>query len=279
MFCSTRFLIVAAALTLVVVSCVSAQDEEFDVFDDGLSMGSAIPKKPVETGFFHAFVASTSVIVVSELGDKTFFIAAILAMKHSRLIVWSGAISALGLMTVLSAGMGWVITIIPRVYTFYASTVLFFVFGIKLIREGSRMTPEEEAEELDEVTQELKKQDEERDAVRREDDPEALGTAGEEQSARWQSDIANGILMQSFTMTFLAEWGDRSQITTVVLAARENPFGVAIGGTIGHAVCTSLAVVGGRMLAQRISVKTVTIAGGIVFLIFAVLSVAQGPDA
>ena len=38
-------------------------------------------------GFIHAFVASISVIVVSELGDKTFFIAAIMAMRHSRLII------------------------------------------------------------------------------------------------------------------------------------------------------------------------------------------------
>lgn len=53
-------------------------------------------------GFLHAFIASLSVIIVSELGDKTFFIAAIMAMRHSRLTVFSGAIGALGLMTVLS---------------------------------------------------------------------------------------------------------------------------------------------------------------------------------
>ena len=29
------------------------------------------------------------------------------------------------------------------------------------------------------------------------------------------------IFLQAFTMTFLAEWGDRSQITTIILAARE----------------------------------------------------------
>lgn len=53
-------------------------------------------------GFVHAFIASLSVIVVSELGDKTFFIAAIMAMKHPRLTVFIGAISALALMTLLS---------------------------------------------------------------------------------------------------------------------------------------------------------------------------------
>ena len=40
----------------------------------------------VDLGFIHAFVASLSVIIVSELGDKTFFIAAIMAMRHPRYI-------------------------------------------------------------------------------------------------------------------------------------------------------------------------------------------------
>lgn len=53
-------------------------------------------------GFIHAFVAAISVIVVSELGDKTFFIAAIMAMRHPRLTVFLGAASALAFMTVLS---------------------------------------------------------------------------------------------------------------------------------------------------------------------------------
>lgn len=55
-------------------------------------------------GFIHAFVAAVSVIVVSELGDKTFFIAAIMAMRHPRLTVFLGAAAALAFMTVLS---GW----------------------------------------------------------------------------------------------------------------------------------------------------------------------------
>ena len=55
-----------------------------------------------DLGFAHAFVASLSVIIVSELGDKTFFIAAIMAMRHSRLVVFSGAILALVIMTCIS---------------------------------------------------------------------------------------------------------------------------------------------------------------------------------
>ena len=59
-------------------------------------------EKPSNLGFIHAFIASLSVIIVSELGDKTFFIAAIMAMRHPRLTVFMGALFALALMTILS---------------------------------------------------------------------------------------------------------------------------------------------------------------------------------
>jgi putative Ca2+/H+ antiporter (TMEM165/GDT1 family) len=66
-----------------------------------LNSGSENEKKG-NLGFIHAFIVSLSVIIVSELGDKSFFIAAIMAMRHPRLTVFIGALSALGLMTVLS---------------------------------------------------------------------------------------------------------------------------------------------------------------------------------
>ena len=45
-----------------------------------------------DDNFVHGFFAALSVIIVSELGDKTFFIAAILSMKHPRLTVYAGNI-------------------------------------------------------------------------------------------------------------------------------------------------------------------------------------------
>ena len=56
-------------------------------------------------------------------------------------------------------------------------------------------------------------------------------------------------------MTFLAEWGDRSQLATIVLAARENLSAIIIAGLIGHTLCTGLAVLGGRFVATKISVR------------------------
>lgn len=86
-------------------------------------------------------------IVVTELGDKTFFIAAVMAMRHPRLVVYAGAMCALGVrvycslaliiqgMTVLSAAIGYALPqLLPRVYTHYASVFMFAFFGYKLLR-------------------------------------------------------------------------------------------------------------------------------------------------
>ncbi|KAJ7410313.1 transmembrane protein 165 [Pitangus sulphuratus] len=173
-------------------------------------------------GFIHAFVAAISVIIVSELGDKTFFIAAIMAMRYNRLTVLAGAMLALGLMTCLSVLFGYATTVIPRVYTYYVSTALFAIFGIRMLREGLKMSPDEGQEELEEVQAEIKKKDEELQRTKLLNGPGDVesGPGTTIPQKKWLHFISP-IFVQAFTLTFLAEWGDRSQLTTIVLAARE----------------------------------------------------------
>ncbi|KAL0125153.1 hypothetical protein PUN28_004352 [Cardiocondyla obscurior] len=238
-----------------------------------------VSEKPQDrVGFLHAFIASLSVIVVSELGDKTFFIAAIMAMKHPRLTVFIGAISALALMTILSVVFGYAATIIPRAYTYYISTLLFALFGLKMLRDGYYMSPTEAQEELEEVQSDLRKRDDEYEketASTLVQDPETGVIRKTPKSSALM--VLSRIFLQAFTLTFLAEWGDRSQLTTIILAAREDVYGVVLGGILGHSFCTGLAVLGGRIIAQKISVRTVTIIGGLVFLLFAVTALFISP--
>jgi len=144
------------------------------------------------------------------------------------------------------------------------------------------MDPNEGQEELEEVSAELKKKEAELQSNENQNDVETgiirsqLRKTG---VTRMLTRICSPIFLQAFTLTFLAEWGDRSQLTTIILGSRENPLGVSIGGTIGHALCTGLAVMGGRLIAQKISVRTVTLVGGVVFLIFAVSALFIGDDA
>lgn len=77
-----------------------------------------------------------------------------------RWLVFGGAISALGLMTILSVCLGFATMIIPRSITFYISTALLALFGFKMLYEGYNMDPNEGQEELEEVTEELRKREE-----------------------------------------------------------------------------------------------------------------------
>lgn len=139
---------------------IFVKDEQFDIGND-LPASDPTKEPKVQAGFLDAFTASISVILFTELGDKTFFIAAIMAMRHPRLVVFTGAITALALMTVLSVVFGVAATIIPKVYTYYISTALFAFFGLKMIYEGYFMKDTDAQEELEEVQADLRKREDE----------------------------------------------------------------------------------------------------------------------
>jgi len=215
-------------------------------------------------------------ILATEIGDKTFFIAAVLSMKHDRSAVFLGAILALIIMTILSSAMGLVLPrFLPRQYTHYLGGALFLYFGFRLCYDSSKMQAGRASDELEEVEEELlqqsnKKADEEEGSSSSSNSLSRQGSraSSSQHNKRWYQ-----VVLQALTLTFLAEWGDRSQIATIALAAHMNPVGVTVGGCLGHSICTGLAVVGGRMLAARISEKTVSLWGGAIFIVFGLHSV------
>jgi len=275
-------------------------------------------------GILHGFSESISVILVSEIGDKTFFIAAILAMRNNKLTVFLAAVSALFLMTVLSALLGWVVTtFIPREITYYTCTAIMFAFALKMLWEAWRMGEGEMEETQKEVEQELAdldgqaQPDSERgdadgksevssgadnlgfegqqptSANERASSPKSQSPKGSEQG--WvNSAIDRGckenswfgkkclkifkLFVNTFTLTFIAEWGDRSQLATIVLAGINDVVGVILGGCLGHAICTGGAVLAGALIARFISIRKITFLGALVFLGFAIASIFIDPN-
>ena len=49
----------------------------------------------------------------------------------------------------------------------------------------------------------------------------------------------------------LGEWGDRSQIATIAMAAGSEYWFVIFGAIIGHGLCTAAACIGGKYLAKK----------------------------
>jgi putative Ca2+/H+ antiporter (TMEM165/GDT1 family) len=216
-----------------------------------------------------AFTASLLLITVSELGDKTFFIAVILAMRHPHRTVFSSVLAALALMTVLSVALGQVVALFPKEYTHYGAIALFLIFGAKLIYDASQMS----AKSNEEVVHEAK------EAVETQDSPNSIAKLpifGKALSGILSRSPWLGVWTQAFVMTFVAEWGDRTQISTIALAAAYNPIVVTLGAILGHGICTAIAVIGGRLIAGRISERIITAIGGVLFIIFGVTAYFQG---
>ena len=232
-------------------------------------------------------------IIFSEIGDKTFLVAALMAMRHDRLVVFSAAFSALITMTVLSAFLGHAVpTLIPKWLTNFLAAGLFLVFGVKMLFEARSMSPEDGVgEEMKEVEMELEeKEHQQRQMSRRRSSvspyilesgraksstsrlpsPPFSGASSRDVSPSRTSSISNMLngvnnlfslllspaWVQTFVMTFLGEWGDRSQIATIAMAAGQDYWYVIMGALVGHGCCTAGAVIGGKAIAGRISVKT-----------------------
>ncbi len=216
-----------------------------------------------------AFTASLLLITISELGDKTFFIAVILATKHSRRLVFSSVLAALALMTVLSVALGQLVALFPKEYTHYGAIALFLIFGLKLIYDASQMSAKSEEAIVQEAAE----------AVETQDSPNAIAKLpifGQSLRNILSRYSWLGVWTQAFVMTFVAEWGDRTQISTIALAAAYNPIFVTVGAIVGHGICTAIAVIGGRLIAGKISERVITAVGGVLFLIFGVTAYFQG---
>lgn len=239
-------------------------------------------------------------IIFSEIGDKTFLIAALMAMKHPRLIVFSAAFTALIAMTILSAVLGHAVpTLIPKKYTNLLAALLFLIFGAKMLKEGYAIPRDQGVnEEMKEVELELEEKEElarkmgrrrssispyilesgrastrkTRSSTRLPAPPDSPPSSPDgsrspsPSGGSTMSSVFAGVnnlfslllspaWVQTFVMTFLGEWGDRSQIATIAMAAGQDYWWVTGGAVSGHAICTAIAVIGGRAIAGRVSLR------------------------
>uniref|UniRef100_A0A0E0BK06 GDT1 family protein n=1 Tax=Oryza glumipatula TaxID=40148 RepID=A0A0E0BK06_9ORYZ len=191
------------------------------------------------------FTAAFTLIFVSEIGDKTFFIAALLAMQYQRALVLLGSMAALSLMTIVSVIIGRIFQSVPAQFQTtlpigeYAAIALLAFFGFKSIKDAWQLP--------DNANGNLQGNSESGELA------EAEELVKEKVAKKLTSPLE--VLWKSFSLVFFAEWGDRSMLATIALGAAQSPFGVASGAIAGHLVATFLAIVGGAFLANYLSEK------------------------
>jgi len=198
-------------------------------------------------------VALTALILIVpvELPDKTFVATLVLATRYRPLLVWIGVGLAFFVQTLVAVTAGGLISRLPHRPVVAFAAVMFLIGGIVLLR-GAKRADEAEAETEAEFDAKVTK-----------------GATG------WRAVVA------SFTVLFVAEWGDLSQLLTAGLVVRtKDPLSVFVGAWVGLLLVSALGAVAGRALLRHVKLATVQrIGGGVCLLLGAICALqAAGVD-
>ncbi len=204
-----------------------------------------------------AFGSSLTAITLAELGDKTFFMALILAVRHRARWVFIGSFAALTAVTLISLALGYGLReLLPQSLVPWLAAVLFLSFGVKLLIDAQGMA----------ATAAIDEKAEAEEAINTAETSKAFNTA-------W------AVIWEAFVLVFIAELGDRTQFATIFMATAPSQvfsFGGLLAGTLlGHALVTWLAVGAGKWIGQWVNERLLYRLSGALFLVFGLAALRQ----
>ena len=184
-----------------------------------------------------AFLVSTGIVALAEMGDKTQLLALILAVRFRK--PWP---IVLGILVATLVNHGLAGAVGAWVTTFVGPEILRWVLAASFIAMAVWMLIPDKIE------------DEETDAV-----------------PRW------GVFGTTVVAFFLAEMGDKTQIATVMLAARYNAyFYVVAGTTLGMMLAHAPVVWLGERMTRRVPMRLVHLVSALVFAALGVIALLAG---
>ena len=179
-----------------------------------------------------AFLVSTGIVALAEMGDKTQLLALLLAARFRKPwpIVAGIFVATVANHALAGAAGAWVTTVL-------GPDVLRWVLGVSFIAMAAWMLIPDKADDL--ATN---------DAPR------------------------FGVFGTTVVVFFLAEMGDKTQIATVMLAARYNPYWVVVGSTLGMMLANAPAVWFGEKITRLVPMRVVHVVSALVFVVLGVVA-------
>ena len=180
-----------------------------------------------------AFLISTSVVALAEMGDKTQLLSLVLAARCRK--PWpivAGIFVATLVNHALAGAVGAWIT------SYLGENAMRWILGLSFIAMAIWMLIPDKLDE-DEVSG----------------------------HSRW------GVFGTTLVAFFLAEMGDKTQIATVMLAAKYNAYlWVVAGTTLGMMLANAPVVWLGDKLVKRVPIRLVHVVSAVIFLVLGVLA-------
>ena len=182
-----------------------------------------------------AFLVSTGIVALAEMGDKTQLLSLVLAARFRK--PWP---IVLGILVATLANHGLAGAVGSWVTTMMGPTALRWVLGASFIAMAVWMLIPDKFD------------DEDGDSAPR-----------------------MGVFLTTVVAFFLAEMGDKTQIATVMLAAQYNAwFAVVAGTTLGMMLANAPVVWLGDAITKRVPLRTVHMVSAVIFAILGVIALS-----
>ena len=184
-----------------------------------------------------AFIVSTSVVALAEMGDKTQLLSLILAARYRKpLPIVFGILVATLLNHAMAGALGaWLSSLMRPEVLNWVMAAAFIAMGLWIL------VPDK----LDEDDVAVPKQQ-------------------------------MGVFIATVVAFFLAEMGDKTQFATIALAAQySDVLSVVLGTTLGMMMANAPAVYLGNRFAQRLPTKIIHIIAAIIFIAIGVLTAVK----
>ncbi len=182
-----------------------------------------------------------AVILLSELPDKSMIATLVLGSRSNPLYVWIGSSAAFLVHTVLAVMAGRLLLLLPHTMLEIIISTLFVGGALYLLLVPEKVVIAQGEKGV-------------------EDEPPS--------TARFK------VIATAFGVVLVGELGDITQLLTVNLVARyNNPLSVGVGAGLAFVADAALAAFSGRALLRVLPVRMIRVAGGLVFLGFAAVTI------
>jgi putative Ca2+/H+ antiporter (TMEM165/GDT1 family) len=184
-----------------------------------------------------------AVTFIAELPDKSLFASLVLGTRYRPAHVWLGVAAAFAVHVALAVVAGGLLTLAPQSVIDFVTAGLFLTGAIWMLRSAK--------------------------ADENEPGPDAARLGAPAPSFL-------RVFATSFTVVFIGEWGDVTQITTANFVARYNaPLIVGVGAVAALWTVSALAVFGGAKLLQRVPVRWVRLVGAVALTSLGIYSLVR----
>jgi len=259
--------------------------------------------------FWNSFLSGFSIIFVAEIGDRTFILIMLYSITNNYLKTFLISNFVLLLWNFISIMIGYEIPVLMnKDLVEWVGIFTFTIFGILMIKEGYYMESKFVEEEVLEEEENLKlthahhshgvkvhandscefkisgknkveytsSQNDLKESLlnkrKNSDEIDLRKNNDVERNNKSEDDQGQNSFNSIWTFAFMlitAELGDKSQIAAIVIGATQNLYGVLLGTSLAHSLCTVIAIVFGNIFAKYVTTRQITLIGGIIFFIFA----------